>query len=55
MSFGHSVIASTIANMLDRNSEGNGHPLRPRRRTSGTRSRRASGSADSFAEHPERW
>jgi hypothetical protein len=55
MLFGHSLLTDTIANMFDRNGERTGDPLRPRRRTNGTRSRRAGRGADSFANHPERW
>jgi hypothetical protein len=55
MNIGNAIASIAIANLFDKDNEStDGHPLRPKKRSSGNKSNRQRGS-NSFAEHPERW
>jgi hypothetical protein len=55
MNFGHAIAAITITNLLTEDTDAKGNPLRPRKKTSGLKSRSGQRGSNSFAEHPERW
>ena len=55
MNFGTAIASILISNLFDKDGDGEGHPLRPTKRSPGTRSAKAQRGSNSFAEHPERW
>jgi hypothetical protein len=54
MNIGNAIASIALAELLDNNTEGGGHPLRPLRR-SGNRLSKPQRGSRSFADHPERW
>ena len=55
MNLGNAIASIAIANLFDKNRDDGGHPLRPAKRSAGSRSRGAHRGSNSFAAHPERW
>jgi hypothetical protein len=55
MNIGNAIASIALAKLFDKNDDDGGRPLRPTKRSSGSRPSKPQRGSNSFAEHPERW